>query len=99
MSLHVIIDGYNLIRQSHVFSVLDRQNLQDDVEIKLSGCHGFCEKGPIMVLHPEGIFYPQIKGEHIPDIVERTIKNGEVVDSLLFKDLSTKKKIVMTFSA
>ena len=73
---------------------LNRQNLQDEVEIKLSGCHGFCEKGPIMVLHPEGIFYPQIKEEHIPDIVERTIKNGEVVEPLLFKDLSTKKKII-----
>ncbi len=73
---------------------LSRQNLENEVEIKLSGCHGFCEKGPIMVLHPEGIFYPQVKEEHVADIVEKTIKNGEVVDSLVFKDLSTKEKIV-----
>ena len=73
---------------------LSRQNMQDEVEIKLSGCHGFCEKGPIMVLHPEGIFYPQVKVEHIPDIVEKTIRNGEVVDALVFKDLSSKTKIV-----
>jgi len=72
---------------------LTRQDLQDKVEVKLTGCHGFCEKGPIMVLHPEGIFYPQVKDEHIPDIVEKTIKNGELVDRLIFKDPSTKKKI------
>ncbi|MBW1797546.1 MAG: 4Fe-4S binding protein [Deltaproteobacteria bacterium] len=72
---------------------LTRQDLQDKVEVKLTGCHGFCEKGPIMVLHPEGIFYPQLKEEHIPDIVEKTIKNGELVDRLIFKDPSTKKKI------
>jgi len=71
---------------------LAEQDLQDEVEVKLSGCHGFCEKGPIMVIHPEGIFYPQIKEEHIPDIVEQTIKNGELVKSLIFKDPATKKK-------
>ena len=73
---------------------LSRQNMQDDVEVKLSGCHGFCEKGPVMVVHPEGIFYPQVKEEHIPEIVNKTIKNGETVDSLVYKDLSTKEKIV-----
>jgi len=73
---------------------LTRQDLRDKVEVKLTGCHGFCEKGPIMVLHPEGIFYPQLKEEHIPDIVEKTIKNGELVDRLIFKDPSTKKKII-----
>jgi len=72
---------------------LAKQGLQKDVEVKLSGCHGFCEKGPILVIHPEGIFYPQIKEDHIPDIVEKTIKNGELVQSLVYKDPSTKEKI------
>ena len=72
---------------------LARQDLQDKVEVKLTGCHGFCEKGPIMVIHPEGIFYPQLKEKHIPDIVEKTIKNDVLVDRLIFKDPSTKKKI------
>jgi len=72
---------------------LAKQTMQNDVEVKLTGCHGFCEKGPIMVIHPEGIFYPQVKGERIPEIVDKTIKNGQVVDSLLFKDPSTKKRV------
>ena len=72
---------------------LARQNMQDQVEVKLTGCHGFCEKGPIMVINPEGIFYPQLKAEHIPEIIEKTVKNGELVNARIFKDPSTKKKI------
>ncbi len=74
---------------------LNKHGLKDNVEIKLTGCHGFCEKGPIMVIHPEGTFYPQVKEDHIPEIVEKTIKNGELVDALLFKDPSSKKKIAL----
>jgi NADH-quinone oxidoreductase subunit F len=72
---------------------LAKQNMQNEVEVKLTGCHGFCEKGPIMVIHPEGIFYPQLKEENIPAIVEETIVKGEIIKSLAFKDPSLKKKI------
>jgi len=72
---------------------LAKHGLQKEVEVKLTGCHGFCEKGPILVIHPEGIFYPQIKEEHVPEIVENTIKNGELVKSLIYKDPVTKEKI------
>lgn len=73
---------------------LAQRGVQDEVEVKLTGCHGFCEKGPIMVLYPEGILYSQVKEEHIPEIVEKTVINGEVVDSLIFRDPSTKKRIL-----
>jgi NADH-quinone oxidoreductase subunit F len=72
---------------------LTRQGLQDQVEVKLTGCHGFCEKGPIMVFHPEGVFYPQVTEAHIPEIVEKTVRNKERVEGRLFKDPATKKKI------
>ncbi len=72
---------------------LNAHELNDKVEIKLTGCHGFCEKGPVMVIHPEGIFYPQVKEEHVPEIVATTIKNGELVKSRIYKDPATKKKI------
>ena len=72
---------------------LAKRNLQNEVAVKLTGCHGFCEKGPIMVIHPEGIFYPQLKLENISAIVEETIVKGEIVKSLIFKDPSLKKKI------
>jgi NADH-quinone oxidoreductase subunit F len=72
---------------------LASQGLTNEIEVKLTGCHGFCEKGPIMVIHPEGIFYPQIKPDYIPEIVEKTLKNGELVKSLIYKDPATKKNI------
>jgi NADH-quinone oxidoreductase subunit F len=72
---------------------LAEHGLQDEMDVKLSGCHGFCEKGPILVIHPEGIFYPQLKEEDIPNVVEKTIINGELVKKLIFKDPVTKKRI------
>lgn len=74
---------------------LKKQKLDKKVEIKLSGCHGFCEKGPIMVIHPEGIFYPQVKEKNVPEIVEETIKKGELVSALGYKDPASKK--IITF--
>ena len=72
---------------------LAKHDLQKEVEVKLSGCHGFCEKGPILVIHPEGIFYPGLKDEHVSDIVEKTIKDGGLVNALIYKDPATKEKI------
>jgi len=72
---------------------LAKHGLQDEMDVKLSGCHGFCEKGPILVIHPEGIFYPQLNEEDIPKVVENTIINGELVKKLIFKDPVTKKRI------
>ncbi|MFC1857152.1 NADH-ubiquinone oxidoreductase-F iron-sulfur binding region domain-containing protein [Thermodesulfobacteriota bacterium] len=73
---------------------LTQQGLAEDVEVKLTGCHGFCEKGPIMVIHPEGIFYSQVKEAHVPEIVETTLKKRELVQKRLFKDPVTKEKII-----
>ena len=47
-----------------------------------------------MVFHPDGIFYPQVKEDQVPEIVEQTIGKGALVDGLLYKDPVTKQKIV-----
>ena len=72
---------------------LTDRGLEDQVDIKLTGCHGFCEKGPIMVLHPNDYFYTQVKPEHIPDIVEKSIINDEMIEKLAFKDPVSKKRV------
>ncbi len=74
---------------------LNKHGLQDKFDVKLTGCHGFCEKGPIMVIHPEGIFYSKLKKEFMAEIVEQTLKNGELVKARLFKIESTKKKVAL----
>lgn len=56
-----------------------------DIIIKRTGCHGFCEKGPIIVIHPEGTCYLKSKVEDAKEILEKTI-NGEVATRLLYKD-------------
>ena len=61
--------------------------------LKTTGCHGFCEKGPLVVIQPNGIFYNRVKPEDVEEIVEKTLKNGEVVERLLYRDPNTKKRV------
>ncbi|MEA2055411.1 MAG: NADH-quinone oxidoreductase subunit NuoF [Candidatus Thermoplasmatota archaeon] len=73
---------------------LKKQKLENKVGIKRTGCHGFCEKGPIIVIYPEEICYLQVKIEDVPDIVSQTIKSGKIIDRLLYTDPKTGKKVV-----
>ena len=68
--------------------------MENKVDIKATGCHGFCEKGPIVVLHPQNVFYQQVKLDDVPDVVDKAIVNDEIVDRLLYTDPITGRKIV-----
>jgi NADH-quinone oxidoreductase subunit F len=65
---------------------LKKQNLVEKVDIRRTGCHGFCERGPLVVIQPEEICYLQVKPEDIPEIVSDTIMNGLVVERLIYKE-------------
>ena len=67
--------------------------LQNKVKVKVTGCHGFCEKGPIVVIHPGDIFYKNVEKEDILEIVSETIISGKIIDRLLYEDPKTGKKI------
>ncbi|MCK4603533.1 MAG: NAD(P)H-dependent oxidoreductase subunit E, partial [Deltaproteobacteria bacterium] len=69
-----------------------KHGLQDKVEIKKTGCHGFCEMGPIVVIEPENIFYCRVRPEDVMDIVSETIINGNFVKRLQWKDPETKER-------
>ncbi len=56
-----------------------------DIGIHKSGCHGFCEMGPLMRIEPGGLLYTKVRLEDCEEIFNRTIKNGEVIHELLFK--------------
>ena len=60
-----------------------------DVEVRATGCHGFCEKGPLVVIFPRKIFYHGVKVKDVSEIIQKTIRSGEVVESLLYKDPTT----------
>jgi NADP-reducing hydrogenase subunit HndC len=73
---------------------IKNQGLGDEVDIRKTGCHGFCERGPIIIIHPEEICYFQVKPEDVPGIISQTIKEKKVLEHLLYTDPITKKKIV-----
>ena len=48
---------------------ISRHSLQDKLQIKHTGCHGFCQRGPLVVIEPEGTFYTHVTPADIPEIV------------------------------
>lgn len=52
---------------------IKRLSLEDKIDIRATGCHGFCEKGPNVAIYPEEIYYVQVKPEDVPDIISQTI--------------------------
>jgi len=62
------------------------------VEVRATGCHGFCERGPLVVIFPQKIFYQGVQIKDVDSVIEKTIQNDELVESLLFRDPVTKEK-------
>jgi NADH-quinone oxidoreductase subunit F len=75
---------------------LKREGMKERVALKITGCPGFCERGPLVTIFPQNIFYQRVKAEDVPLIISETIQNGKVVEHLLFEDPMDHHKI--TFS-
>ncbi|MGQ9582221.1 MAG: NADH-ubiquinone oxidoreductase-F iron-sulfur binding region domain-containing protein [Thermoplasmatota archaeon] len=73
---------------------LRERGLEERFELLLTGCHGFCEKGPILVIRPEDIFYHSVRPEDAAEIVEETLLRGKVVERLLYTDPGTGQRVV-----
>jgi NADH-quinone oxidoreductase subunit F len=73
---------------------LKKQGLSAQVDIRATGCHGFCERGPLVVIRPKNIFYQRVKVKDVPEIVSETVLNGKILDRLLYTDPASGKKIV-----
>ncbi|MCK5562328.1 MAG: NAD(P)H-dependent oxidoreductase subunit E, partial [Thermoplasmata archaeon] len=73
---------------------IKKNNLEKEVELKMVGCPGFCEIGPLVIIEPKGIFYQKVRIDHVPHIISRTVINGELIDDLLYVDPDTEKKII-----
>jgi len=73
---------------------LEKQKLKDKVDFKTTGCPGFCERGPIVVIQPEGIFYQLVEAKDVGEIISETIIKKKIIDRLLYTDPQTGKKVV-----
>jgi len=72
---------------------IEKRELQISVELKETGCHGFCERGPVVVIRPKKIFYQRVKPEDIPEIISETVLGGNIIERLLYVDPVTGEKI------
>jgi NADH-quinone oxidoreductase subunit F len=76
-------------------TALSERGLSDKVEVVLTGCHGLCQEGPIVVVHPQGVFYPRLKPRDIAEIVDTSVVADGVVERLLYQDPSTGASVTL----
>ncbi|NOY13642.1 MAG: NADH-quinone oxidoreductase subunit F, partial [Deltaproteobacteria bacterium] len=69
-----------------------KQGITAEVDFRRTGCHGFCEQGPIVVIYPAGICYLKVKPEDIAEIISSTIKEQKIVERLLYVDPNSGEK-------
>jgi NADH:ubiquinone oxidoreductase subunit F (NADH-binding)/(2Fe-2S) ferredoxin/NAD-dependent dihydropyrimidine dehydrogenase PreA subunit len=73
---------------------LEKHDLAGQVEVLSTGCPGFCERGPLAVIKPQGIFYERMQLKDVAEVVEETLVNGRVVERLLYEDPNTGERVV-----
>ncbi|MDO8795744.1 MAG: NADH-quinone oxidoreductase subunit NuoF [Vicinamibacterales bacterium] len=56
------------------------------IQLKFTGCHGFCQRGPIVIVEPDGIFYAAVAARDVPEIIESQLKANKPVERLFYKD-------------
>lgn len=73
---------------------IEKQKIQDKVKIRATGCHGFCEVEPNVIIYPEGIFYQKLRPKDVKQIISQTILNNKIIDDFLYIDPNTNKKFI-----
>ncbi len=72
---------------------IKKKGMTTRVGLKVTGCPGFCERGPLVTVYPQNIFYQKVQAGDVPEIVSETVQNGRKVERLLFKDPAADRKI------
>jgi len=79
-----------------VYQALQQQLSNTEVQVetytKATGCNGWCEKGPLVKIMPDDITYCQVHAKDVPEIIDKTIQSGEIVNRLLYRDPKTKQR-------
>jgi len=99
-SMHLLVCGGTGCHASESDAILwnlrdelEAKGLSDKVQVILTGCFGFCEKGPIVKVMPDNTFYVQVKPDDAQTIVEEHIIKGRKITRLLYHDPTTKEPI------
>ncbi len=98
--MHLLVCGGTGCRASASDSIIEKfkteiaaKGLENDVQVILTGCFGFCEKGPIVKVLPDNTFYTQVKPEDVAEIVAEHVIKGRKVNRLLYIDPTNQEKI------
>ena len=95
--VHVCMTGCRAYGAAQVMEALseevDDQGLSDRVEIRSTGCHGFCAKAPVIAIHPLGVQYQEVNPADAAEIVSDTIKNKQLIDRLAYSDPNTGQPV------
>ena len=93
-----VCGGIGCLRRGNdrLFSALaeeiKKRSLAAEVGLRLTGCHGFCEKGPSVIIYPEEICYLEVTPEDAPEIIARTVVGKEIIERLVYTDPDTGEK-------
>ncbi len=79
--------------QEAIVDEVAKQKLDKEVKVVETGCHGFCEMGPIVIVYPEGTFYCRVTVEDVPELVAEHLVKGRIVQRLLFKAPVTEEQV------
>jgi NADH-quinone oxidoreductase subunit F/NADP-reducing hydrogenase subunit HndC len=75
--------------------LMEKPGVKDRAVLVETGCHGFCAKAPVVEIEPSGIFYGEVTPDDVPEIIEKTVMKGEIIERLNYKDPQTGKSIPM----
>ena len=64
-----------------------------DVKVKLTGCHGFCQVGPTVIIQPDDVFYCRVSADDVPEITQKHLREHQVVSRLLYIDPMTGQAV------
>ncbi|MGC7879796.1 NAD(P)H-dependent oxidoreductase subunit E, partial [Desulforudis sp. 1190] len=82
------VEIYNALRKE-----VKAQGLE--VDVVRTGCFGFCGLGPVVVTHPGAVLYCRVRPGHVTDIVEKHLKNREIVEELLYEDAEGVRRSIL----
>ncbi len=98
--MHLLVCGGTGCRASASDSIIEKfkteiaaKGLENDVQVILTGCFGFCEKGPIVKVLPDNTFYTQVKPEDVTEIIAEHVIKGRKVNRLLYVDPKSNEHV------
>ncbi len=83
---HAVVDAFK--------KVLQEKASGNGIGLRVTGCHGFCERGPLVVIQPKKVFYQKVKPEDVPTIFQETVLNGKILEGLLYDHPVTGERII-----